>query len=127
MNNYTKKALKIINNINIPDHLTASSPSKISLKENSAFSMLAGPEFGCPSATLACKDCYAMKKRHLFSNVQTALARNWALIKKLNKNKNTKRASEELLNIIPKSAKIFRIHESSDFFSQWYVDTWAEV
>src|SRR5574337_56785 len=112
-NKYTNKALKIINNINAPSHLTASSPSKISLKENSAFSMLAGPEFGCPSATPACENCYAMKRRHIFPNVQNALAKNWLLIKALHKKRNTKKAVKELLNIIPKNAKIFRIHESS--------------
>ena len=127
MNTYTKNALKIIDNIEVPQHLKASSPSKISLKENSAFGMLAGPQFSCPSATLACKDCYAMKKRHMFQNVQNALAQNWLLIKQLHKKRNTKRAVKELLNIIPKKAKIFRIHESGDWFSQWYINAWAEV
>jgi len=124
---YTKNVLKIIDNIDVPEKLTASSPSKISLKSNNSFSMIAGPEFSCPGATEACKNCYAMKGHHHMFNVQSALAKNWLLIRQFEKKKDVQGAVQALLKIIPERAKIFRIHESGDFHSQWYVDVWAEV
>ncbi|KKM60739.1 hypothetical protein LCGC14_1538860 [marine sediment metagenome] len=127
MNTYTKNVVKIMTNTKVPEHFTASTPAKISSKSNNSFSMLAGPKFGCPGATKACVDCYAMKGSHHMPNVQKALSKNWLLMKKLNKNYDIEKATQELISIIPKSAKIFRIHESSDFFSQWYVDVWANV
>lgn len=119
--------LVVLDNIKAPEQFTASSPAKISLKSNRAFSLPAGPVFSCPGATDACVGCYAMKNRHLFSNVQAAFAKNWLLIKKLGAKKDTSKAVQALLDIIPKDAKIFRIHESGDFYSQWYVDVWAKV
>jgi hypothetical protein len=127
MNTYEKNVIKIINNIGPVDRLTASSPSKISLKGNNSFSMLPGPQFGCPGATEACASCYAMKGHHHMPNVQRALAKNWLFVKQLESMNDAKRATKEILNIIPIKSKIFRIHESSDFFSQWYVDVWDEV
>ena len=127
MNTYKSKALKLVKKISTPNNLTASSISKISLVKNNSFSMLAGVEFSCIGETEACKDCYAMKKRHLFDNVQMALARNWMLIKKLSDKKDTKTAVNKLLEIIPENSNLFRIHESGDFFNNWYVDVWNDV
>lgn len=42
-------------------------------------------------------------------------------------NNDSTSAISSLLTMIPENADIFRIHESSDFFSQWYVDVWAKV
>lgn len=124
---YTNKMLRILDNENVPDGFRPSNPSKISLAPDRAFSLPAGPKFACPGATKACDGCYAMKGRHIFSNVQSAFAKNWLLIKQLEKKKNTKEAVKLLLEMIPEKANIFRIHESGDFFSQWYVNVWAEV
>lgn len=127
MNKYTNSLLKIIQEVKPGKEFSASSISKISLKDNNSFSLPAGPNFSCPGATQACKDCYAMKKRHHFPNVQTNFAKNWLLLKKFEKSKDIKSASELILNIIPPKAKVFRIHESGDFHSQWYIKVWADV
>ena len=127
MYTYTKNVLKTINNVTAPNHFKASSPSKISVKKDNSFSMLAGPQFSCPKATTACEDCYAMKGRHHMPNVQLAMIKNWLLIKEFSRTRQTTRAVQELLKIIPKKARMFRIHESGDFFNNWYVKVWAEV
>jgi hypothetical protein len=119
--------LNILDNVKTPEEFKPSSPAKISLKDGRAFSLPAGPLFSCPGATDACTDCYAMKYRHLFSNVQAAFAKNWLLIKKFEKKKDTNGAVKALLEMISDDAKVFRIHESGDFYSQWYINVWAEV
>lgn len=127
MNTYTKNVTKIMKKVGVPYNLTASGPSKIAKSKNNSFSMLAGPKYGCPGATPACKDCYAMKGRHQMAVVQTALGKNWRLMRNMEHNRAHKKALRMLLNIIPKNAKIFRIHESSDFYNQWYVNIWTAV
>lgn len=126
-NTYTKNVLKIVKQVKSPKNFSASSVSKISLKSNNSFSIPAGPKLACPGATKACEGCYAMKGRHHFPNVQTKFAKNWLLLKKFEKKNDVDGAADELLKMIPKSAKIFRIHESGDFHSQWAVDAWAQV
>jgi hypothetical protein len=108
-------------------HIKASSASKISTRKNNCFSMLAGPSFGCPGATQACLNCYAMKGNHNWPNVKISLANNWLLIKNMERNRANKKIVNQLVDIIPKDAKMFRIHESSDFYSQWYLDAWTNV
>ena len=68
-----------------------------------------------------------MKNRHMFSNVQTAFARNWKLLTHFERDQDTDGAVNALLSMIPKSATIFRVHESGDFHSQWAIDVWTEV
>lgn len=126
-NTYMKNAAIVMYKTNVPDKLTASSPSKISLRGNNSFSMLAGPKFGCPGATEACKGCYAMKGHHFYPGVQAALAKNWLLVKQMSRHKSTNKAVSKFVDIIPAGAKVFRIHESSDFISNWYVDVWDKV
>jgi len=130
MNTYTKNSLKIINNLEEPENFTASSPAKISKKGNNAFSILAGPRFSCPGATKACVECYAMKGNHHLPVVQTALGKNYLLLKKMKSNrsvKSTNNTIQLLTNLIPRSAELFRIHESGDFFNNWYINVWAKV
>lgn len=92
-----------------------------------AFSLPAGKDFGCIGETEACKDCYAMKNRHIWVNVQTPMAKNYALLKRLEKESSPQKAGKMLAEVIPKRVKIFRIYESSDFESQWYIEMWAEI
>ena len=101
METYIKKVSQIIDAMENKYYIiSASSISKISNHACNSFSMVAGPKYGCPGATKACNDCYATKNRHHFPCVQKKLAKNWVSVK---------------------------IHESSDFFNQWYVDRWTEV
>lgn len=127
MSKYSESMLKVIDNVSHTGSFKFSSPSKISTKENRAFSLPAGPEFACPGATKACDGCYATKKRHLWFPVQQAFANNWNLLRDLEKKKKFNKAVSLLLESIPNSTEIFRIHESGDFYSQWYVDVWTEV
>jgi hypothetical protein len=55
------------------------------------------------------------------------MAKNWALLKKMEKEKSPKYAGEMLAEVIPAKRKIFRIHESGDFESQWYLEMWGFV
>jgi hypothetical protein len=129
MNVYTKKCNEIINAGNLnTSKLKSSSISKISSIGNNAFSLLAGPNFSCGNnVTDACKNCYAMKNRHHFPNVQKVLASNWVAMKKFNRYNAHRQAVNSILQIIPKNAKIFRIHESGEMFSQWYLNIWTKV
>lgn len=127
MDTYTKNVLKIVKNIEKPTGFIGSSPGKISKKKNNAFSMLAGSKFGCPGETKACESCYARRGRHHCGQVQKALSNNWMFMKKLERNNSVSKTCKEILKIIPANAKIFRIHESSDFHSQWVIGVWEEV
>lgn len=112
---------------NVPENFKLSGPQKISVKDRCAFSIPAGPEFGCPGATKACKGCYAQKRRHLWSPVQKVFAENWKLLCKFEQDNNTDGATQAILKQIRKDAKIFRLYESGDFHSQWSVDVWSNV
>jgi len=133
MSKYTTSVSKLLKIMDTPDNFTASSPSKISSRDNSAFSLPAGPhrKWGgrgtCPGATKACEGCYAMKGRHYFQSVQKSFVRNRLLLQKLQKHKSFNKAIQLLSEMIPKNTKIFRIHESGDFYSQWYIQVWAKV
>jgi hypothetical protein len=104
-----------------------SSPSKVSKKEHCSFSLPAGPDFSCPKATRACKNCYAKKGRFCFKSASIPLMKNWKLIKDYENRGKFERAVKRLTNAIPKKAKIFRIHSSGDFASQFYLNVWTEV
>jgi hypothetical protein len=118
---------KILDNIDTPSNFISSSPAKISLKENSAFSLPAGKLFSCVGETKACAGCYARKGRFLFDQVERAYAKNWLFLKALLKSKTNKKLVNELLKVVPDKAKIYRIHASGDFVNQRYVNAWAEV
>ncbi|MFA5024296.1 MAG: hypothetical protein WC523_05030 [Patescibacteria group bacterium] len=124
---YAKKSKDVLKKCYVPQKMKASSPAKISLKENCAFSLLPGPKYSCPGATDACKNCYAMKKRFLFPSAIKAYSENWLLYKKLKKDNDLNGLVEKLSNIVPKGAKIFRIGESGDFVSSFYIDAWKKV
>lgn len=111
----------------VPSKLTISGPAKISLKDKSAWSLPAGPEFSCPGATTACENCYATKNRHMFSNVQTAFARNWKILQSYEGKNDIEGMAKIISDGIPKSRKIFRIHESGDFSSQFAINVWTDV
>ena len=127
MNNYNKNILKIIDNVKTDGNFTGSCATKISKQNNRAFALPAGKKFSCPKATIACKSCYAMKGRFVFANVQSSHLRNWLLIKELLKANKIQEASNKILTIIPKTAKIFRIHTSGDFWSQKYIAVWDKI
>lgn len=111
----------------IPKAFKLSGPQKISLQNRCAFSIPAGPKFGCPGATKACESCYAQKSRHLWHPVQKVFAENWRLLRKLEQLGQTDKAAEALLTQLRPNAEIFRLYESGDFHSQWTIDVWAEV
>jgi hypothetical protein len=130
MSKYSASIKNLLKIADTPNDFFVSSPSKITIKGNSAFSLPAGPigKGGtCPGATRACESCYAMKGRHHFRAVQTAIVRNKLLLTKLNKHKSFNKAVSLLLEMVPENATIFRIHESGDFYSQWYVQVWTKV
>jgi hypothetical protein len=125
---YTSNILNILDNGELPSGLRASSPAKISLKKNNAFAIPAGKAFACIGETEVCASkCYAKKGNHTWPAVQNLLAKNWALLKHFESKQDTEGAVQALLAIIPEKQELFRIHESGDFFSQWYVDVWAEA
>jgi len=125
---YTKKMLAIVGQTATPALFKLSSPSKVSSKPGSAFSLPAGSDFSCAGETDTCRDaCYAKSGRHVFANVQSLQAGNWNFIKQFESNKDVLGAAKELLSAIGPKKPLMRIHESGDFFSQWYVDVWTAV
>ena len=125
---YRKKALQIVDQIDtVGFGFRPSALQKIAGSKSLAFSLPAGPDFTCPGATEACKDCYAQKGRHIFSNVQTSQMRNWVTMSFFESSNDVQGAAEFLIDMIPNGAPIFRIHESGDFHSQFAVDVWDEV
>ena len=124
---YTKNMSKNLRVLDVPTKFHTSTITKISNKSKNAFSLPAGPKYSCPGATDACKDCYAMKGRHYFSNVQQAFGGNWKLLSRLKRNRASKKVIRLLQDAVPKHAKVFRIHESGDWYSQEYVDAWTAV
>lgn len=119
--------LKVIKETDIPDRFGLSHPMKISLKDNCAFSVPAGPKFACPGATKACDGCYAQKARHLWGPVQKALAKNWHLLKSFEKKNDVDAAAQAILSKLSKEPGVFRLYESGDFHSQWVIDVWAKI
>lgn len=125
---YRRKALQIVDQIDtVGFGFQPSAPMKIAGTKRLAFSLPAGPDFTCPGATEACKDCYAQKGRHVFNNVQKALIKNWVTLSFFASKADLPGAVDFMLSIIDHSAPIFRIHESGDFDSQFAVDMWTEV
>lgn len=125
--NYRNKMFAIIDNDDSNKKtFIMSSPSKISLKKGHAFSLPAGPDFSCPGATQACKDCYAQKGRHIFSNVQKAFASNWKLMNSFRTLNDISGCAKALLEVIPNTT-FFRIHESGDFEDAFAIKVWSEV
>ena len=119
--------LTVLNNTEIPEKFSLSSPSKISLIKDRAFSLPAGPDFTCPGATESCVGCYAQKGRHIFGPVQALFARNFALMRSYEQEGNVAGCAADLLAAIPANAPLFRIHESGDFHSQFAIDVWTKV
>jgi len=127
MKKYTISLIDIIKNTEVPKEFFLSKPDKISLHPNCAFNLPAGPEFSCPGATEACKDCYAQKGHHVFYNVKNVMAKNWVLINNFEQSQNESGATNLLLNKIKPSATVFRIFESGDFSSQFQINVWTNV
>jgi len=109
------------------------------LKGIHTFSLPAG--FSCPGANLCLSRankltgkiqdgpatqfrCYAASAEALFSNVRKSRWNNFELLKKC-------AGVDEMANLIifslPKKAKILRIGQSGDFYSQNYFDAWLKV
>lgn len=125
---YTKSVFKILNNSDVPDNIVMSSPSKISKKKGVAFSLPAGKDFSCIGETSLCaKDCYARKGNHFRHGVQQAFVNNYLFLKDAEARNDTTGAVDMLKTNINVKAGLMRIHESGDFFSQWYVDVWTQV
>lgn len=127
MNKYCKSMLKVVKNLKEADQFKLSGPAKISVRDRSAFSLPAGPDFSCPGATKACEGCYAQKHRHLWTPVQTVMANNWHLLRKFESKNQTEEAAKAITSLIRSDAKVFRLYESGDFHSQWAIDMWAKV
>lgn len=126
---YTKSLFNILNNTSeMPTNIKMSSPAKISKKPGSAFSLPAGKDFSCIGETSACaKDCYARKGNHFRHGVQTNFLNNFLFMKQAEKENNEAKAVGMLLSHIHESTQLMRIHESGDFYSQWYVGVWEKV
>jgi hypothetical protein len=108
-------------------------------KETAIFSLPAG--FTCPGADLCLsranritgkiKDgphsqfrCYAATNEALFKNVRKSRWNNLTMLKAC---KNTHEMVNLILGSIPRKVNLVRIHQSGDFFSQMYFDSWRIV
>jgi len=106
----------------------------------------------CPSAGICARLCYARSGTYLFSNVLAAHTRNLQLviddrdewrtqmICELNESRFTRRRPARVLPIerhdiaddwlrawSDSGAPAIRIHDSGDFFADWYLDDWLTI
>jgi len=106
----------------------------------------------CPSAGICARLCYARSGTYLFSNVLEAHTRNLQLviddrdewrrqmICELNESRFTKRRPARVLPIerhdiaddwlrawSDSGAPAIRIHDSGDFFADWYLHLWLDI
>lgn len=106
----------------------------------------------CPSAGICARLCYARSGTYLFSNVLAAHTRNLQLviddrdewrrqmICELNETRFTKRRPARVLPInrtdiaddwlrswADSGAPAIRIHDSGDFFADWYLHLWLDI
>lgn len=90
--------------------------------DRSVFTWSMTPVKSCKNNKLCKKTCYAKKAMRLYPNVKAVWDRNYNLAKK-----------GEFKRIIIKqlarsyTCKIVRLHVAGDFFSQSYIDQWAEI
>lgn len=124
---YRNKILTILNEQSSTNKISLSSPQKIAGSKKLAFSLPAGPDFTCPGATDACKNCYAQKGRHVFPNVQKAFVSNWSTFKHYASTNDSDGLGKLISSELPKQAPIFRIHESGDFADQFAIEVWTKV
>lgn len=79
----------------------------------------------CPNCS-ACKDlCYARKAERLYPKCLPCRERNLAASKRSD-------FVQDMIHLIDQSVKrygikVFRIHESGDFYSQAYADKWSDI
>lgn len=76
----------------------------------------------CPFAKDCVKYCYAQKGAYIWSNVQPAFEKRYQLTK-------LPRIFKRIMNSALKRHKVeyLRIHDSGDFYSAQYRDTWFEI
>jgi hypothetical protein len=68
--------------------------------------------------------CYAATAEALFPNIRQG---RWANLEKLQACKSPVAMANLIVRSLPKKAKLVRIHQSGDFFSQSYFDAWLIV
>lgn len=107
-------------------------------KETAIFSLPAG--FTCPGALLCLSKsdratgkltdgkqtqfrCYAASAENLFTNIRIGRWRNFELLK----GKSVADMAALIDASLPRKAKLVRLHQSGDFFSQTYFDAWVLV
>jgi hypothetical protein len=80
----------------------------------------------CPSAGVCANLCYARSGTYNFSNVKAAHTRNLELILD-NPTEWKDRLNEELKGKRYQGGKSVRIHDSGDFFSSHYFESWLQI
>jgi hypothetical protein len=76
----------------------------------------------CPNRTELCeKTCYALKAERQYPDVRPSRCRNF------DASRSSDFVSAMVAEISKKSPKIFRIHESGDFYDLPYFMAWAEI
>jgi len=109
------------------------SPNGKSAVIANSFGIPAGKQFSCPSATDFCSTiCYAGKLEKIYTNVKSALIRNWEALQ----DKSTEELYDILSGMIAEfnaecdkrgADKLFRIHWDGDFFAPHYTAAWSKV
>jgi hypothetical protein len=75
----------------------------------------------CPQAGACAAVCYARQGRYLMPNVAGARERN------LESTRRPDFAAMAIVDLGAISARLVRVHDSGDFYSQAYLDAWFEV
>lgn len=110
-----------------------STPNGKASKIANAFSLPAGREYSCPSATDFCNSiCYAGKLERLYKGFRAVVLHNWdtlrdldfdGMVAELSAMINDFRAECDKHN----APKAFRIHADGDFFNMTYAFAWAQI
>ena len=96
-------------------------------KKAHSYSFSIPPAYTCPYAGDCINYCYAIWNSNFRLKRQKTEKHNYALLYKALTNGSVTAAYELIINSIPKNAKLIRINDSGDFFSQNYLNSWIEV
>jgi len=109
--------------LNLPAGFTCPAAKECMAKADRITGKLSEPEKGEDGFR-----CYAASQESTYPNVRTSRHNNFDLLKtKKSSDEMAKLIIETINNQLPRSAKIFRIHSSGDFFNQEYFDAWIMV
>ena len=81
----------------------------------------------CPGAGACAAVCYARQGAYTWKAATTLRENNLEALRGMLATHSPRALAVALLAALPKSARVVRVHDSGDFFSQSYLDAWCLV